>query len=312
MADVPASLVKVTQESILFNNPTSEASMSAIAGLTNALREIILPVGSIVASMLDESTFQAQNTSPSPERWVLADGRDVTGSTYQSLTGDTTIPDLRGNFLRGKNNGRSDGKENPDGDLALGTYTASKFASHNHGYTDGGHTHSITDSGHTHTVSDPGHTHSVSDPGHIHNITDSGHVHTSSNSAHSHGVTDPGHTHPIWTGLFGTGGGPGNILSADDAQAHARTYATQSATTGITTNSTTISISINSATTGISVNNHSTGISNATNTTGLTVNSNTTGITGTNPSTIGISISNTGGNETAPENYTINYFIRIN
>lgn len=70
------------------------------------------PVGTIMHSMLTEVQFQSQmNTN-----WVLMDGRSVAGSVYSSLTGSATIPDATGRFLRGK------GANNPDGNLALGTY----------------------------------------------------------------------------------------------------------------------------------------------------------------------------------------------
>ncbi len=85
-------------------------------------------IGAIKNSMLTEAQFQTQNGSG----WVLCDGRDVTGSDYDTLTGDTTIPDARGQFLRGKNNGRSDGQENPDGDSALGAAQADAFGQHTH------------------------------------------------------------------------------------------------------------------------------------------------------------------------------------
>lgn len=75
------------------------------------------PVGMIVQSMLTEAQFQALN-GPS---WVLMDGRNVAGSVYAQITGQNVIADARGLFLRAKNNGRSDGNQNPDGDLALGT-----------------------------------------------------------------------------------------------------------------------------------------------------------------------------------------------
>lgn len=94
------------------------------------------PVGMIVQSMLTEAQFQAANGT----NWVLADGRDVTGSVYASTTGGTNIPDLRGVVLRGKNNGRSDGFQNPVGDSTLGTYQGDQFLSHDHG--GGAHTHS--------------------------------------------------------------------------------------------------------------------------------------------------------------------------
>lgn len=88
-------------------------------------------VGDIIHSMLTEEQFIAENGAG----WVLADGRDVTGSKYDTLIlGGLggNIPDMRGQFLRGKNNGRIDGNENPDGDVALGVYTTDKFKSHDH------------------------------------------------------------------------------------------------------------------------------------------------------------------------------------
>lgn len=86
------------------------------------------PVGSVVASMLTESQFQTERGT----HWVLADGRSVAGSKFATLFGSSTLPDLRGVFLRGKNNSRSDGKQNPDGEVALGVYSADKFTSHTH------------------------------------------------------------------------------------------------------------------------------------------------------------------------------------
>ena len=61
------------------------------------------PVGTIVASILDEAQFSAQNGTG----WILADGRDVSGSNYAVVKGENNVPDLRGVFLRGKANGSS-------------------------------------------------------------------------------------------------------------------------------------------------------------------------------------------------------------
>jgi hypothetical protein len=98
-------------------------------------------VGDVKTSMLTEAQFQELHG----QTWVLMDGRSVTGSTYETITGSSTIPDARGQFLRGKNNGRSDGQQNPDGDIALGTQTTDKFDSHNHG--GGDHTHTALEWG---------------------------------------------------------------------------------------------------------------------------------------------------------------------
>src|SRR5271166_2831942 len=117
MTDTAPSFLLVQQESITFNQPTSEASRTAIAALANALRTIMLPVGSIVDSMLTEAQWHTQDNGDAT-RWIIADGRDVTGSAYQILTGFTNVPDLTGIFRRGQ------GNNNPDGILPLGTFTA--------------------------------------------------------------------------------------------------------------------------------------------------------------------------------------------
>lgn len=91
------------------------------------------PVGMIVHSLLTEAQFQALNGIG----WVLADGRSITGSKYAEITGATTIPDMRGQFLRGKNNGRSDGNQDSAGERALGDYKADKMQGHRHNSVQG-------------------------------------------------------------------------------------------------------------------------------------------------------------------------------
>lgn len=86
-------------------------------------------VGDIIQSMLTEEQFIEENGAG----WVLADGRAVSGTKYATLIG-ANIPDLRGQFLRGKDYGRHaiDGKGNPDGDLGLGQDQGHAFGSHAH------------------------------------------------------------------------------------------------------------------------------------------------------------------------------------
>lgn len=85
----------------------------------------ILPVGTVIHSMLSTTQFASEYG----DNWVLADGRNVSGTKYHSVTGSTTVPDMRGRFLRGK------GVNNPDGDLSLGAYTADKVGPHVHNVT---------------------------------------------------------------------------------------------------------------------------------------------------------------------------------
>ncbi len=86
------------------------------------------PLGMIVSSMLTEAQYQALN-GPG---WVLADGRSVVGSAYAVLTGNTVAPDLRGQVLRGKNNSRADGQQDPAGEIALGTQQPDAIIQHTH------------------------------------------------------------------------------------------------------------------------------------------------------------------------------------
>ena len=53
-------------------------------------------VGSVQQTFLGATEFESIMGSD----WVLADGRDVTGSLYESVTGNSTVPDCRGLFLR--------------------------------------------------------------------------------------------------------------------------------------------------------------------------------------------------------------------
>lgn len=147
MTMIPPSSAFAQQESVQFNQPVSEASASAIGALANYLRQIILPVGSVVYSVLDEAAFQFQNGGPSPAVWILADGRNVAGSAYQGLTGSSTIPDLRGVFVRGRNYSRSTGTGDAAGDLSIGTYEGDTFGSHNHAGGDHAHIARANNSG---------------------------------------------------------------------------------------------------------------------------------------------------------------------
>jgi hypothetical protein len=66
-------------------------------------------VGAIQQSVLTEPQFKTLLDATEQLKWVLADGRDVTGSKYAQLVGRNTVPDLRGAFLRmaGQNAGNT-------------------------------------------------------------------------------------------------------------------------------------------------------------------------------------------------------------
>jgi len=57
-------------------------------------------VGSIQQTLLTEVQFGLQLGSSELGKWVLADGRSVAGTAYATATGNATVPDLRGAYLR--------------------------------------------------------------------------------------------------------------------------------------------------------------------------------------------------------------------
>lgn len=130
MPAVAPNFIAIQQESIQFNQPVSESTNTAIAGLANGLLQVFFPVGSLVDSMLTPDQFQGLVGNMTT--WVLADGGPCEGTTYADLTGNTNLPDLRGIFTRGKNNGATTSQNNPAGDLPLGSYNPDTLGSHDH------------------------------------------------------------------------------------------------------------------------------------------------------------------------------------
>ena len=93
-------------------------------------------IGDVKTSMLTEAQFQELHGVT----WVLMDGRSVSGSDYETMTGNSAIPDARGQFLRGKNNGRSDGNQDPAGERSLGSFQNDQMQGHRHSSVTGNNT----------------------------------------------------------------------------------------------------------------------------------------------------------------------------
>ena len=72
---------------------------TSAGGTTAAVQSDIFVVGDVKQSILTDVEF-ANLMGANGAKWVLADGRAVTGSMYETLTGNTHVPDLRGTFLR--------------------------------------------------------------------------------------------------------------------------------------------------------------------------------------------------------------------
>ena len=102
-------------------------------------------VGSIQQSILTEPQWAAA-LGTEASKWVLADGRSVAGSKYATVTGNSTIPDLRGAYMRMA--GANGTKANWDGG-ALDTYQEDTTRMPRAAF-------SIDNNGaHTHTFNDP-------------------------------------------------------------------------------------------------------------------------------------------------------------
>ena len=90
-------------------------------------------VGSIQQTFLSASEFESIMGTD----WVLADGRDVTGSSYETITGNSSVPDCRGLFLRtvGGNANATIGGTQSDTTAQNGLSASTNSAgSHTHSY----------------------------------------------------------------------------------------------------------------------------------------------------------------------------------
>lgn len=129
-------------EAYNLNEENSQSLESRIADLENDLANLeAVPSGTIA--------FFGMSTPPSG--WLKADGSAVSRTTYANLfaaigttfgvgDGATTfnVPDLRGEFVRGWDDGRG-----VDSGRVFGSAQSDAFKSHNHSVSDPGHRHHI-------------------------------------------------------------------------------------------------------------------------------------------------------------------------
>ena len=101
-------MVEDLQETWSWNGTAWNKVAVASTGGAGAVGDLLM-VGDIKQSVLTEPQFKSLLDATEQLKWVLADGRDVTGSKYAQLTSKNTVPDLRGAFLRmaGQNAGNT-------------------------------------------------------------------------------------------------------------------------------------------------------------------------------------------------------------
>lgn len=137
----------------LVNDPTDE---DLWGGELNGNMDII---DTALAAAVASGTVTMWPVASAPAGYLLCDGTAYSRTTYPALftilgtlygvgDGSTTfnIPDYRGYFLRGLDNGRG-----IDTGRTMGTIQADALGTHTHTITDDGHTHDVTASKQTGT-----------------------------------------------------------------------------------------------------------------------------------------------------------------
>ncbi|MGB5988871.1 MAG: tail fiber protein, partial [Marinifilaceae bacterium] len=84
-------------------------------------------------------TVEAFYGTTIPEGWLLCNGSNFDAGAYSELNAflrGNTLPNLGGMFLRGKNNGRTDGNQDPDGERTIGNFQNDVLKAHTHTYID--------------------------------------------------------------------------------------------------------------------------------------------------------------------------------
>lgn len=119
-----ATLPEVTQGETI-----TASKMNSVIDTVNKFDNKAFQLGDIKISALENAQFQSLHG----DCWVLMDGRSVAGKDYSILTGNSTIPDGRGVFIRGKNNGKTGEQSNSAGDLAIGMFESDDNKDHHHG-----------------------------------------------------------------------------------------------------------------------------------------------------------------------------------
>jgi microcystin-dependent protein len=216
-----------------------------------AARQFGVPTGSVVPCYA--------TTLPNGCFW--ANGGSLVGveAFYPELVaalGTTTIPDLRGRMVAGRDDmgGTLAGRITSGGSGIPGVTL---------GATGGTETHTLT------LAQLAAHNHGVNDPTHSHGTTDGGHNHGDNisfvDTGHGHGVNDPGHSHGVSGGTQG-GTVNGSVQpGGTSAPATSSTIVINSATTGITIQSGNANLSksggVSSNVSGVGINAAGTGIS---------------------------------------------------
>ena len=109
-------------------NPDTQTSSQFFEALAASMH----PVGATIQSALTVAQFNAQ-PGFDVTKWVLADGRLVTGSRYEDITLLANVPDTRGRYLRSSATADASLRATQAGQMGTHNHTLS----HNHGLVAG-------------------------------------------------------------------------------------------------------------------------------------------------------------------------------
>jgi hypothetical protein len=125
----------------------NQQRLKELKAQADTLGKPALPVGSVVASLLDAGEFakavgDPENFDLTKSRWTLADGKPAPGTDWAMLRSNAPVPNLCGVFLRGKSNGKfllgkaqkdATGNDRKDiDDIVLGDYRDDTVGPHRH------------------------------------------------------------------------------------------------------------------------------------------------------------------------------------
>ena len=216
------NLAPKSGSNLAFNSSNGTLTATAFSGDGSALTGTI-PVAVIIM-------FGGTSV---PSGWLECNGQSTSGYTALAAIVGSTVPDLRGEFVRGFDNSRG-----VDSGRSILSTQDEEFKEHNHGVTESAHNHGVTESAHNHGT------------------TQSSHNHSASQSSHSHTTTAPGRRGSGSGCQFDTG-----FSQHDTGDCGNRSLSSNSQTPSVTVSSASITISVDNASTGVSVNNATTGIS---------------------------------------------------
>jgi len=109
-----------------------------------------VPVGSIMP--FAGAVSSGNNLDEPMTGWIVCNGATLTNdakfdklkSVLSNAWGANKVPDLRGTFMRGVNNGRTGTYSDPDSNRDVGSFQDDEFKSHDHKITDPGHEHEFS------------------------------------------------------------------------------------------------------------------------------------------------------------------------